>query len=191
MMDWCYRTMSSSSLDHTTTSLHDSIIDYYSPPSCALHYQSQDTNHPLHPYSKIQQSHQMDFWLNHFFYSFIHLWVILSFVCDWDCNFFIHMTILWYRSTILLVLVFTLILYIEHISKHIITGWLRDHGYIEKKVVIVLLANHDISVFTCIRCIEHISKHITTRWLQDHGLYREEGSIERKIVIVLLTDHEI
>ena len=111
-----------------------------------------------------------------FFSSLIHLWVILSLVCDWAYNFFIHTTILWYRSTILLVSVFTLILYIEYISKHITTQWLWDHGYIERKVVIVLLANHEISVFTLILCIEHISKHITTRWLRDHGLYREEGS---------------
>ena len=38
-------------------------------------------------------------------------------------------------------------------------------GYIERKVVIVLLADHEVSVFTLILCIEHISKHITTRWL--------------------------
>uniref|UniRef100_A0A0E0IBF5 Uncharacterized protein n=1 Tax=Oryza nivara TaxID=4536 RepID=A0A0E0IBF5_ORYNI len=67
MMDGCYCPTSSSSLYHTTTSFHNSIIDYCSPPGCPLHYQSQDTDHALHPYSKIQQSHQMNFWLNHFF----------------------------------------------------------------------------------------------------------------------------
>uniref|UniRef100_A0A0E0GQR9 Uncharacterized protein n=1 Tax=Oryza nivara TaxID=4536 RepID=A0A0E0GQR9_ORYNI len=67
MMDVCYCTTPSSSLYHTAISLHDSIVDYCSPPGYPLHYQSQDTYHPLHPYSKIQQSHQMDFWLNLFF----------------------------------------------------------------------------------------------------------------------------
>uniref|UniRef100_A0A0E0IIC2 Uncharacterized protein n=1 Tax=Oryza nivara TaxID=4536 RepID=A0A0E0IIC2_ORYNI len=57
MMDGCYCATSSSSLDQTATSFHDSIVDYYSPTGCPLHYQSQDTYHPLHPYSKIQQSH--------------------------------------------------------------------------------------------------------------------------------------
>jgi hypothetical protein len=107
-------------------------------------------------------------WIIFFFSSLIHLWVILSLVCDWACNFFIHTTILWNRSTILLVQVFTLILYIEHISKHITTRWLQDHGYIKRKVVIILLADHKILVFTftLILCIEHITKHITL-----HGGY--------------------
>ncbi|EEC84449.1 hypothetical protein OsI_31069 [Oryza sativa Indica Group] len=57
MMDGYYCATSSSSLDQTATSFHDSIVDYYSSTGCPLHYQSQDTYHPLHPYSKIQQSH--------------------------------------------------------------------------------------------------------------------------------------
>ncbi len=112
-------------------------------------------------------------WIIFFFSSLIHLWLILSLVCDWACNFFIHTTILWYRSIILLVSVFTLILYIKHIGKHITTRWLRDHGYIERKVVIVLLADHEISVFTLTLCIEHISKYITIRWLRHRD---ENGS---------------
>uniref|UniRef100_A0A0D3HBI4 Uncharacterized protein n=1 Tax=Oryza barthii TaxID=65489 RepID=A0A0D3HBI4_9ORYZ len=46
MMNGCYCATSSSSLDHTATSFYDSIINYCSPPSCHLHYQSQDTDHP-------------------------------------------------------------------------------------------------------------------------------------------------
>uniref|UniRef100_A0A0E0DCQ4 Uncharacterized protein n=1 Tax=Oryza meridionalis TaxID=40149 RepID=A0A0E0DCQ4_9ORYZ len=69
MMDGCYCATSSSFLYHTTTSFHDSIVDYYycSPPGCTLQYKSQDTDRALHPYNKIQQSHKMYFWLNHFF----------------------------------------------------------------------------------------------------------------------------
>uniref|UniRef100_A0A0E0LJU0 Uncharacterized protein n=1 Tax=Oryza punctata TaxID=4537 RepID=A0A0E0LJU0_ORYPU len=72
MLDGCYCVTSSLSLYHATTSFHDSIIDYHSPPGYTLHYQSQDINQPLHPYSKIQQSHQdrsftMYFLLNQFF----------------------------------------------------------------------------------------------------------------------------
>uniref|UniRef100_A0A0E0MBT9 Uncharacterized protein n=1 Tax=Oryza punctata TaxID=4537 RepID=A0A0E0MBT9_ORYPU len=57
MMDGYYCATSSSSLYHTTTPFHDSIIHYRSPPSYPLHYKSQDTYQSLHPYSKIQQSH--------------------------------------------------------------------------------------------------------------------------------------
>uniref|UniRef100_A0A0E0P6H8 Uncharacterized protein n=1 Tax=Oryza rufipogon TaxID=4529 RepID=A0A0E0P6H8_ORYRU len=57
MMDVCYCTTLSPSLYHAATPFHDSIVDYHLPSGCPLHYLSQDTDQPLHPYSKIQQSH--------------------------------------------------------------------------------------------------------------------------------------
>uniref|UniRef100_A0A0D9Y8Q2 Uncharacterized protein n=1 Tax=Oryza glumipatula TaxID=40148 RepID=A0A0D9Y8Q2_9ORYZ len=42
MMDGC--ATSGSSLYHTATSFHYSIVDYYSPPGYPLHYQSEDTD---------------------------------------------------------------------------------------------------------------------------------------------------
>uniref|UniRef100_A0A0E0L276 Uncharacterized protein n=1 Tax=Oryza punctata TaxID=4537 RepID=A0A0E0L276_ORYPU len=57
MMDGCYYATLSSSLYHVAASFRDSIIDCHSSPGCHLHHPSQDTDQPLHPYRKIQQSH--------------------------------------------------------------------------------------------------------------------------------------
>lgn len=92
----------------------------------------------------IARSQFHDGWI--IFFSLIHLWENFSLVHDWACNFFIRMTILRYKLTILLASVFTPMLCIEHISKHITLQLLREHGlyscnenmgYIKRKVVIV------------------------------------------------------
>uniref|UniRef100_A0A0E0L054 Uncharacterized protein n=1 Tax=Oryza punctata TaxID=4537 RepID=A0A0E0L054_ORYPU len=54
MMDTCYCVTPSSSLYHTVTSFRDSIAYYRSPPGYSLHHPSQDTDHSLYPYHKIQ-----------------------------------------------------------------------------------------------------------------------------------------